>query len=420
MTNAIRPGPATALVAGGGVVGLACALGLQRAGVRTLLIDPAAASPPASWGNAGHIATEQVEPLASRATLLSFPRRLFCNGGALSLPARDVSAWLPFALRLIRASAPPRFRAGKAALASLMRGAIPAWRRTLAAIGAEALMAEDGHFVAWETESGASSGRAAWSRADIGTASFRDATGEELAALAACMSNPPVDAIRFLGTGRILDPGELIARLASGFVTHGGAQLRGRVRQVRIRDSAAELLMDSGEVLSADIVVVACGIASGTLLAPLGHTVPIIAERGYHIQSTVSRWPDLPPVLFEERSLLVVRLRSGLRVTSFVEFAREHSRPDARKWARLRKHVAALGLPFEGPGSEWMGARPTLPDYLPAIGRSRRAANLLYAFGHQHLGLTLAATTGEAIVALATGEATAFDTAPFAIERFAR
>ena len=65
-----------------------------------------------------------------------------------------------------------------------------------------------------------------------------------------------------------------------------------------------------------------------------------------------------------------------------------------------------------------MGARPTLPDYLPAIGRSTRAANLFYAFGHQHLGLTLAPVTGELVATLITGDAPAIDLAPFAVDRF--
>jgi D-amino-acid dehydrogenase len=61
-----------------------------------------------------------------------------------------------------------------------------------------------------------------------------------------------------------------------------------------------------------------------------------------------------------------------------------------------------------------------LPDYLPAIGRSRRAANLLYAFGHQHLGLTLAPITGEIVGALVAGESTPVDIVPFDIDRFGR
>ena len=116
--------------------------------------------------------------------------------------------------------------------------------------------------------------------------------------------------------------------------------------------------------------------------------------------------------------MIVTPFRSGLRAASFVEFARADTPPDPRKWARLKSHVAALGLPFREPCSEWFGARPTLPDYLPALGRSRRAANLLYAFGHQHLGLTLAALTGELIAALARREATDVDVTPFDLERF--
>lgn len=174
-------------------------------------------------------------------------------------------------------------------------------------------------------------------------------------------------------------------------------------------------------MLHADAIVVAASVASKLLLEPLGYKVPIVAERGYHIQSVDTDWPtDLPPVVFEERSMIVTRFLSGLRAASFVEFGRERSPPDPRKWARLRTQVAALGLSFGGSGSEWMGARPTLPDYLPAIGRSRRAPNLLYAFGHQHLGLTLAAVTGEAIGALAAGEEPAVELAPFDIERFTR
>ena len=67
--------PAGAFVIGGGLVGLSCALNLQLQGIRTTLVDPAATRRGASWGNAGHIATEQVEPLASGKTLRSFPRR---------------------------------------------------------------------------------------------------------------------------------------------------------------------------------------------------------------------------------------------------------------------------------------------------------------------------------------------------------
>src|SRR3546814_12833550 len=95
--------------------------------------------------------------------------------------------------------------------------------------------------------------------------------------------------------------------------------------------------------------------------------------------------------------MIVTRFADTVQAASFVEFHSPDAPPDPRKWDRLDRHVRELGLPFAPPFTRWMGARPTLPDYLPAIGRSRRVGNLVYAFGHQHLGLTLAAVTGELV-----------------------
>jgi D-amino-acid dehydrogenase len=151
----------------------------------------------------------------------------------------------------------------------------------------------------------------------------------------------------------------------------------------------------------------------------VGHKVPMIAERGYHIRADAADWPaDLPPVVYEERSMIITRYRNSVQAASFVELGRVDAPADPRKWDRLEQHVAQLGLPIRGPFTRWMGCRPTLPDYLPAIGRSQKADNLFYAFGHQHLGLTLAPITARLMTALITGGALAMPTEPFDIARF--
>ena len=176
------------------------------------------------------------------------------------------------------------------------------------------------------------------------------------------MSRPIAGAIRFNGTGQILDLGELADCLTRHFIHAGGTQRTARAQTIVVDGSAAAAMLDGGEVLRAAVIVVAAGVASSTLLQPLGYRVPMIAERGYHIQCAGTDWPaGLPPVVFEERSMIVTPFRSGLRAASFVEFARADSPADPRKWARLRRHVAELGLPFREPCSEWFGARPTLP-----------------------------------------------------------
>ncbi len=418
MPNRKSP-PRSALVIGGGVIGLAIALQMQARGIATILVDPGDPARAASWGNAGHIATEQVEPLASGKAIRSFWGRLFWRGGALALPVRGIGAWLPFSLRMLAASRRSRFEAGKAALTSLLATALPAWRRLLEQCGRPALLREEGHFVVWESEAGARNGRAAWAQADIGTASFRDATAEELATLAALLGTPPAGAIRFDGSAQIADLPELAAALGDAFERAGGTVRRGTVETLAVGEGMASAQLQDGERQSADAIIVAAGHGSAGLLRPLGHKAPLIAERGYHLQAAANAWPaDLPPVVFEERAMIVTRFSSGLRAASFVEFTDPASPPDPRKWARLRGHVRALGLGFDEPVREWMGGRPTFPDYLPAIGKSPRAKNLFYAFGHQHIGLTLAATTAEMIAAMVGGETPPVDPAPFDLQRF--
>ena len=408
----------SAVVIGGGIIGLACALWLRTRGVATLLLDMPGAMPPASYGNAGHIATEQTEPLASLRTLASVPRRLFSRGGALALPPRDMGAWLPFACRLAMCSRPARFRAGTAALASLLSRALPAWRRLARLADSETWIVEDGHYVVWESTRTARDGRAYWTRADLGSASAREMTREEMAQIRALVSRAPLDGLRFSGTGRVRDPGILCNRLAAAFVAAGGKQRAMHAERIVQRGSHAAVQLAGGETLDADLILVAAGLGSARLLGPLGHRVPIIAERGYHIQADAPAWPDMPPVAFEDRSMIVTAMSSGLRAASFVEFAREHRAPDARKWQRLRRHAAELQLPFTTTPRQWMGARPTLPDYLPAIGRSRVAHNVCYAFGHQHLGLTLAAVTAELVADLVLAPDTELDLDPFDLDRF--
>ncbi|MBS1166802.1 MAG: FAD-dependent oxidoreductase [Proteobacteria bacterium] len=397
------------LVIGGGIVGLSSALALRERGFDVTLLDDAPERPCASWGNIGHIATEQVEPLASWRMTMQMPRRLMSIGGPVSFPPSAIATWLPFGLRLLAAGTPSRFARGKAALSALLEQALPAWRIRVATIGATDLLRETGHIVAWERAASATRGRRALARPAASAAvSCHDLTDEQGELLRATISRPIIDAMRYEGTASIADPGSALDALRTAFLAMGGRLETGMAGREHVTGPAT------------DLVVVAAGVRSKRLMEALGHRVPIIAERGYHIQSPSAHWPaGLPPIVFEDRALVVSGFTSGLRATSFVEFTRHDAPPDPRKWARLRRHVQDLGLSFGDDTATWYGSRPTLPDYLPAIGRSTRNPRILYAFGHQHLGLTLGPMTGVIIAALATGERSPVDLSAFAVDRFA-
>lgn len=401
-------------VVGGGVVGLCTGLALLDAGHRVTLVDNDSTGQAASWGNAGHIAVEQVEPLASPDMVRSLPGRLFLRGGPLAFPPAAALAWIPFGLRLMAATRPSRFRRGCDALGPLLEQAMPHWQQLVAEIGQPGLLKQDGHYVVWHDAAAARAGAAAWATAGTGAATVREAIPAESAMLSALCASPIAGAIRFSGSGQIADLGRLRDALRTAFGIRGGTILPGTAT-ISANGDKAEL-----PGLDVDRIILCAGVRSRRLMEAIGHTVPMIAERGYHVRGDAARWPaDLPPVVFEERSMIVTRYADTVQAASFVELNHIDAPADPRKWQRLERHVADLGLPIDGPFRRWMGCRPTLPDYLPAIGRSRRTPNLYYAFGHQHLGLTLAPVTARLMKALVADDRPHLPVEAFDIQRFA-
>jgi len=390
-------------IIGGGIVGLSCALAAQEIGRVTLISDARSDQAP-SWGNAGHIAIEQVEPLASRAAITGLPARLFSRGGAAAFPLQHLPAWLPFGMRLLAASAPARFEEGRAALTALCGAALPAWRDLVRLIGDTDLLRETGHIIVWESEASAAAGLAAWTSRPVGTAKVERIGADALQAAQRLVTSRLVDGVRFDGSASIADLPRLRGALRSAFRERGGEMTEATV--TRLSD------------IEADHVVVAAGHGSARLMRLAGHSAPLIAECGYHLHCAATDWPaGIAPIVLEDRSLILNRFENGLRASSFVEFGAHAARPDPRKWQRLHRHLAELGIGTDM-ASQWMGARPTFPDYLPAIGRSRRDPRIVYAFGHQHLGLTLGPLTGRLVAGLIPGEQPPIALEPFSLERF--
>jgi D-amino-acid dehydrogenase len=243
---------------------------------------------------------------------------------------------------------------------------------------------------------------------------------DDLAPYAGVMARAPVAGIRFSGTAQVSEPQAARDALMASFRTRGGEVVHARVARLCSGDCVAAHL-DDGGVRRAEGALVAAGAWAGRLMHDLGVTAPVIGERGYSVQSAEHSWDEtLPPTVFEEHAMVVSRFTSGLRASSFVEFGSPDAPGDPRKWRMLERRLSELGIRFSPAPDRWVGPRPTLPDYLPAIGRLERDPRILYAFGHQHLGLTTAAITSELTTALAEGRDPAVDLSPFRIERFAR
>lgn len=380
------------IVIGGGIIARCTALALLDRGCTVTLIaepDPV----PASWGNAGHIATEQVSPLATWSTLRRLTTDLFPRG-PVAIDWKRPQTVLPWSLRFLRSCKARQQERGEAALRDLLSDALPAWKRLVARMDAPDLLDERG--IVKLIEKSDANERAAYTlRQDWGTSTAKSVDPETLKQIASNFSAPVRAGIRFENTAHITNPTRVLDMLLKAFLSSGGTHIPAYARNLR-NDSNGVIVETRNTTIQADCAVVACGVLSPALLPHL--VLPMIAERGYHLEwDHGGKWTG-PNVVFEDRALVVTRFENRLRATSFVEFTDHQSAPDPRKWQHLERHIRELGLPVHGRFTPWYGSRPTLPDYLPALGTTGMPG-IFAACGHNHLGLTLAATTAERLTA---------------------
>ena len=150
----------------------------------------------------------------------------------------------------------------------------------------------------------------------------------------------------------------------------------------------------------------------------LGSRVPLDTERGYHVM--MENNIDLRvPLLCADHKFSMTPMTDGIRLGGTVEFAGLEAPPNPKRWEIMAQRSRALlpGLKSEM-RSTWMGFRPSMPDSLPVIGPSPRHANVYYAFGHGHLGLTLAAVTGRIVADMIANRVPVVEPTPYRVTRF--
>jgi D-amino-acid dehydrogenase len=202
-------------------------------------------------------------------------------------------------------------------------------------------------------------------------------------------------------------------------ITRGGAYQQFDVRTMAI-EGPKILLGNASQSMSADKVIIAVGAWSKSLAQQGGNKLPLDTERGYHLMlpSANSRLLSRP-VVNAESSFVLVPMDSGLRLAGQDELAGVDAAPDFRRIRKLlpaaKRMLPELDVTEQ---SAWMGCRPSLPDSLPVIGFARRSKNILYAFGHQHLGITLGPTTGLIIADMVAERDPGIDLAPYSPERY--
>ena len=402
-------------VIGAGIVGSATAWALAREGRKVLLIDrsqPALAG--ASFGNAGHIACEQVQPLPSPSLLRTFWRELFAFGGPLDIPPRRWLALAPWMLGFVRAAF--RQQHNTPALASLVRPAAETLESCLGEIGHRELLRRQGHYSVWPGPRGPVQAARAVREAEAIGVRAPPAPQALLAQLAARARAASAAGCWYRDSAHVIDPRRLACAFVEAAMAAGAVFAKSEVREIFPLGNRIGIRTEE-RLCTVPAAVVCAGVESAPLLSRFGLKAPLTAERGYHIELPGEAPLASVPVFYADHSIVVTPMDGRLRATSYLEFERHGAPPDPRKLERLRQRVSGFGYRGKASGG-WVGSRPTLPDYLPGLGRAGTEADLFYAVGHQHLGLTLAAPTARAIAALAAHREPGTDLRAFDLRRF--
>jgi len=408
------------VVLGAGIVGICVALHLQKRARSVVLVDRRGAAEETSFGNAGLIQREGIYPYG-------FPHdfgALFRYGLNRTIDAHYHPSALPkiapFLWKYWRHSRPARHAEQARRYSELIEHCVSEHQALAAGAGVADLLRPSGWMKVFRTARERDRRFAEaerWHR-EFGI-NYRAVDAATLQEREPYLAPVLVGALHWTDPVSVDDPQGLALAYLRAFERLGGRFVQGNAASLEA-DGQGWRLRTSQGALAARAAVIALGPWADVLTRSLGYALPLAVKRGYHMHYRPVGGAKLnTPLLDTERGYFLAPMRRGIRLTTGAEFALRDAIRTPVQLARAEPIARDLFPLAERLDAEpWMGARPCTPDMLPVIGRAPRHANLWFAFGHAHHGLTLGAVTGRLIAEMVTGERPFVDPAPYSAERF--
>ena len=405
-------------IIGAGIQGVCNALFLQKKGYQVTLFDkdePGNLS--ASFGNAGHFSPYASIPLNRPDILTDVPAMLLSSSGPLALKWNYAFKMIPWFLKFIKNCSTKNMMQTAKYMHQILDLALPAYDELFDEIDLSGLVENKGIIYIWNDQNLKSRELEINIRNEIG-AEQQLLSQKEIHDLEPNIKKIYHAGVFYKKARHAKNPKKILLKLFDLFLKKNGKFLKLNIQDITF-DNEKPTLKSEAQQFTFDRVVIACGAFSKKLTDKLDEKIPLDTERGYHIHFKGCEHLISRPVVFQNRGFGITPMEERLRVVGTVEFGGLENPLSKGRIKNLVNNARYLldGLPDDHE-DEWLGFRPTLPDYLPVIGPSKNHKNIFYSFGHHHLGWTLAAISGKIISKMIADEKTNLNLEPYSSKRF--
>ncbi len=403
-------------VVGAGIQGVCTALFLQKKGYQVIIFDRDQPINSASYGNAGHFSPYASVPLNRTDIVSDVPTMLLSSRGPLAIKWNYVPKMIPWFLKFLLNCRQERMMHTAKNMHQILDQSLPAFDELFEEINLEGLVENKGILYVWTDK-------------NLKSRELENKIKEELGVKQQLVNPKEIHDLEpnlkpFYHGGVYYDyarharnPRKILTKLLENFINKGGKFLKLNIQDINF-DEDKPVIRSETQRFIFDKLVIACGAFSKKLTDKLHEQIPLDTERGYHVHFKDCDHLISRPVVHANRAFGLTPMEQGLRVVGTVEFG---GLDNPLSKSRIKNLILNANDMLEGlpeHKDEWLGFRPSLPDFLPVIGPSKNYKNVFYSFGHHHLGWTLGAISGKIVSMMIANENTNLNLKPYSSLRF--
>ncbi len=404
-------------IIGAGIQGICNALFLQKKGFDVTLFDRDEPGNAASYGNAGHFSPYASVPLNRTDILTDVPKMIISSRGPLALKWNYVHKMIPWFVRFLSNCSENKMMHTAKYMHQILNLSMPAYDELFDEVDIQNLIENKGILYVWNNKNLKSRDLEIKIRNKLGVKQ-RILSKKEIHDLEPNLKNFYHGGVFYDYARHARNPKKILLKLFENFINKNGKFLKLNIKNLDFDNNKPVLRSETNRFIF-DKIIIACGAFSKRLTDKLHEKIPLDTERGYHVHFKGYDHLISRPVVYSNRGFGMTPMEQGLRVVGTVEFGGLDNPLSKKRINNLILNAKDMieGLPDHQ--DEWLGFRPTLPDFLPIIGPSKNYANVYYCFGHHHLGWTLGAISGKIISTMIANENTNLDLKPYSSLRFA-